>query len=262
MISKRVLEKLYRRYNRRKYVHPDPLEFLYGYPDVRDREIAGFIASILAYGRVAQILKSVGTVLDKMGPSPYAFLKEKSTSSLAAIFLGFRHRFTADTGLVSVLTSMKKVISRYGSLNRCFVAGMRDSDETVLPALQKFSTELMCNDSYLVPSPERGSACKRLNLFLRWMVRKDAVDPGGWMGVPASKLIMPLDVHIAKIGCELRLTKRKSPGMGMALDITASFQELTPEDPVKYDFVLTRFGIRDDLHMDTLLRPFCSRLQG
>ena len=248
-----TLDGLYRKYNRKKYVSPDPLQFLYDYPDVRDREIVALIASSLAYGRVAQILKSVENVLKKMGPSPYTFLGRASTRSLSKVFCGFKHRFTTATELVSLMRGMRKLVSEYGSLNECFLTGLKKSHETILPALRNFVSKLDFDGNHLIPSPERGSACKRLNLFLRWMVRKDAVDLGGWCGISKSKLIVPLDTHMAKVGRALGLTQRKSADMKMALDITLSFRKLCTRDPVKYDFVLTRFGIRDDFDLKALL---------
>jgi uncharacterized protein (TIGR02757 family) len=253
MIGKAELDGIYRRYNRRQYVHPDPLEFLYRYPLLRDREIAGLIASSLAYGRVAQILKSVEAVLKHMGRSPSAFLRKSSAQELARTFRGFKHRFTTDIELVSLLSGMKCVVAEYGSLNDCFVAGFNATATSVLPALAKFAGELKCCGKYLIPVPASGSACKRLNLFLRWMVRKDAVDPGGWKGVPRDKLIVPLDTHMAKIGQALGLTGRRTADMRMAMEITDSFRKFAPGDPVKYDFALTRFGIRDDMNIADLL---------
>ena len=246
-IRKAALEKLYRRYNRRQYVHPDPLEFLYRYPAARDREIVALLAASLAYGRVSQILRSVQAVLDRLGKSPHDFVKHTSRKELAATFAGFRHRFTSAAGIVSLLEGTRRALSKYGSLNECFLRGFHSPDATVLPALEKFVAELGCRDRFLLPVPGNGSACKRLNLFLRWMVRKDAVDPGGWHGVPKSKLIVPLDTHMAQIGRTWRLTKRASPNMKMALDITRFFGKLAPKDPVRSDFALTRFGIRPEL---------------
>jgi uncharacterized protein (TIGR02757 family) len=253
MIGKAELDGLYRRYNRRQYVHPDPLEFLYRYPDLRDREIVGLIASSLAYGRVAQILKSVEAVLKHMGRSPAAFLRKSSSAQLARTFRGFKHRFTTDVELVSLLSGMKCVAEEYGSLNGCFLAGYNIGDESILPALAKFTAKLKCCGNYLIPVPESGSACKRLNLFLRWMLRKDAVDPGGWEGVSGDKLIVPLDTHMARIGQALKLTIRRTPDMRMALEITDSFRKFAPNDPVKYDFALTRFGIRSDMEIADLI---------
>ncbi len=97
----------------------------------------------------------------------------------------------------------------------------------------------------LLPSPGKGSACKRLNLFLRWMVRSDDVDPGGWSGVDAGKLIVPLDTHMHRMGLEVGLTRRKQADMQAALEVTRAFRTIAPEDPVRYDFALTRLGIHD-----------------
>ncbi|MDP7077871.1 MAG: TIGR02757 family protein, partial [Desulfobacterales bacterium] len=149
---------------------------------------------------------------------------------------------------------IKKIISRHGSLNLCFVAGLNRNDKTIIEALVKFVGKLNCSDRYLIPLPEKRGACKRLNLFLRWMVRKDAVDPGGWETVPKRKLIVPIDTHMARIGRMLGATMRKTADMKMALEITETFKKLAPRDPVKYDFALTRFGIRNDLQITALQR--------
>jgi len=255
-MDKNQLNRLYARYNLRKWVHPDPLEFLYDYPDLKDREIAGMVASSLAYGRVNQILKSVSTVLKEMKPSPYAFLKSATSVSLKHSFKDFRHRFTGGDDLAAMLLGIKRMIERHGSIYGCFLAGLNNNDETILPALSSLVKELMvpsngCSNS-LIPLPEKGSACKRLNLFLRWMVRKDRVDPGGWKKVSPAKLIVPLDTHMHRISTMLKMTARKSADMRTALEITNRFREILPEDPVKYDFSLTRLGIRDDVDIDQL----------
>ncbi len=247
MITRQALDRLYRRYNRVKYVHPDPLEFLFRYEDLRDREIAGLVASSLAYGRVAQILKSVEAVLGRMGRSPRRFVTATSPRTIAAMCAGFKHRVTTGCDMAELLVGIRNAVRTHGSLNECFMAGLGAHDETVLPAMVCFTRELGCTAPHLIPDPAKGSACKRLNLFLRWMVREDAVDPGGWHGVPREKLIVPMDTHMARISRELGFTRRKSADMTAALEVTSAFRAFAPEDPVKYDFVLTRFGIRPDL---------------
>ena len=253
---KKKLDTLYNQYNRRRYVHPDPLEFLYSYKEIREREIVGIIASSLAYGRVAQILKSVSLVLDKMNPSPYLFLNNSTYKSIYSTFDGFKHRFAGSGELAALLLGIKNVIVRFGSLHECFLAGFSEDDETVIPAMTFFSTQLATGDNkpgHLVAMPEKGSSCKRMNLFLRWMVRKDRVDLGGWGGIPLPKLIIPLDIHMHRISLALNLTKRKQANMHTALEITSGFRKIVPDDPVKYDFALTRFGIRDDLDIDCVI---------
>ncbi|MDP3283211.1 MAG: DUF2400 family protein, partial [Desulfobacterales bacterium] len=143
MNIKNNLDKLYLKYNKREYVHPDPLEFLYNYRDIRDREIAGFIASSLAYGRVAQILNSVSGVLDKMGSSPYAFIKNSTLSSLGKTCCGFKHRFAGDENLTAMLTGLKQVLDEYGSLYGCFLKGVGKKDETILNGLGFFTGKII-----------------------------------------------------------------------------------------------------------------------
>lgn len=246
-IDKDKLDGLYDRYNRRRYVHPDPLEFLYSYKTPEDLEIAAMVASSLAYGRVAQITASVSKVLDTMGASPFIFLSRSSNAMLYDAFEGFVHRFATGKTLSCLLIGIKRTVGRYGSLNACFLSGYRNEDETVFSGLRFFVHALTaaCDQSphHLMALPERGSACKRLNLFLRWMVRQDAVDPGGWRGIPASKLIIPLDTHMHAFGLKAGMTCRRQADMRTALEITAAFKKVAPEDPVRYDFVLTREGI-------------------
>lgn len=251
---------MYDRYNHREFVHPDPLEFLYEYPVPDDREVAAVVASSLAFGRVAHILKSVSTVLLAMGPSPAGFLASSSTRSLGLAFKGFKHRWTTGEQLAGTLAGVRRVIEEHGSLNACFISGLAPDDETVVPALCAFSRELSLargsggpSCEYLLPSPEGGSACKRMNLLLRWMVRCDEVDPGGWTGVPASKLVVPIDTHMHRIGLAMGFTKRKQADLRAALEITAAFAEIAPDDPVRYDFCLTRLGIRGGSSMGEFL---------
>ena len=256
-INKQQLEHLYDLYNSRKWVHPDPLEFLYNYSDSRDIEIAGLIASSLAYGRVSQILKSVSSVLGKMGSSPYDFLVSATPASLGRIYSDFRHRFTTGEELTLMLIGAKSVIVRFKSLYNCFLSGFSDQDDTVLNGLSFLVNELRSGSdgqkNSLLALPEKGSACKRWNLYLRWMVREDRVDPGGWAGISPSRLIIPLDTHMHRICLLMGLTGRKNAGMQTALEITEAFKEIEPKDPVRYDFALTRLGIRDDADLDAFL---------
>lgn len=248
--------RLYETYNHREFVHPDPLEFLYGYDDPLDREMVGLIAACLAYGSVHQILKTVRSVLERLG-SPNRSLAGATKRSLLDAFKDFKYRFTTGEELATMLYGVKKVLERHGSLHECFCEGFSPEQETVIPALSAFVQELSAvfdgRPRSLLPSPDRGSACKRLNLFLRWMVRCDDVDPGGWNTVPASKLIVPLDIHMHRISLQLGLTRRKQADLKTAFEITAAFRAIEPHDPVRYDFCLTRLGIRDDLTPEEFL---------
>lgn len=250
---KEKLEHYYTLYNKRKFVHPDPLEFLYKYSQKKDIEIAGIIASSLAFGRVAQILKSVSFVLDIMDSSPSVYLQNTSCISIKKDFKGFVYRFVREKEIVALLCALKNLLSEFHSLEECFTCGVSREDETVFNGLVSFDEALnkRSDDSfgYLFADPLKGSGCKRMNLFLRWMVRKDEVDLGLWEKIQPSKLIIPVDTHMHKIALKLHVTQRKQPNMKTALDITKGFKALCPDDPVKYDFSLTRFGIRDEMSL-------------
>ena len=254
--KKAVFERLYDDLNRRKYVSPDPLQFLYDYEDSADREIVGLVASSLAYGRVAQILKSVDKVLSAMD-GPKKFLESSSFREIKSCFKNFKHRFTTGEHLARMLYAAKRANEEYGSLEACFESGIEDGDPTVLQAMSLFTTEMdgLAEKplGYLLPTPDGGSACKRFNLFLRWMGRKDAVDSGGWKCLDPSLLVIPLDTHMYQICSKLGFTKRKQANLKTAVEITDAFRKICPADPVKYDFALTRLGIRTDTDLDGFL---------
>ena len=257
---KEKLDCLYARYNRPEYIDPDPLLFLYNYRDKQSREIAGFTAACFAYGRVEMIMKTVGRILDTLGPEPGAFLAASSKEDLAHLFAGFRYRFADHTHLVNLLMGLKDVMARFSSLEDCFNTGLDRNDETVLSGLSFLSDQIRDSRdiSHLLADPSKSSACKRSHLFLRWMVRKDRVDPGGWDTVPPARLIIPLDRHMFTAGTLLGFTSRKSADLKTALEVTQGFRELDADDPVKYDFCLTRFGIRRDLTMSALAAFVCA----
>lgn len=257
------LNGLYDRFNRREFVSPDPLEFLYRYDDPRDREIVGLIASFLAYGRVGQILESVRAVLRRLDPGPARHVARSTRQSLRRAFACFRHRFTTGEEVALTLFGAKCVIERFGSLQACFEAGMGRNDATVLPALTFLVEELnrgfRGRRNTLLPSPRAGSACKRLLLFLRWMIRHDEVDPGVWTGIPTCRLLVPLDTHMHRMCRALGFTTRKQATLRTAVEVTAVFREIAPCDPARYDFPLTRLGIRDDIDCVDLLQSLHAR---
>lgn len=249
MELRQYLDSLYLKYNRREYISPDPLECVLQYADPADREAAGLFAACIAFGSVKQILGSLRPVFRAM-PHPREDILRRSHSHWERQFRGWRHRFVSDVDLLRLISGIRRALGLHGSLEKCFASALSDADETIIPALQSFVGELRAPHpglrNYLLPSPADGSACKRLNLYLRWMVRCDAVDPGVWTSVPASKLVIPLDTHMHRVARELRLTSRRQADLKTALEITGRFRQISPEDPVRYDFALTRPGIRGD----------------
>ncbi|MBI5725528.1 MAG: TIGR02757 family protein [Planctomycetes bacterium] len=245
------LEELYLRYNHRRYVHPDPLEFLYGYDDPADVEVAGLIAAGLAYGRVRQILASVRKALDRLGPNPAGFVRKTSTGRFEKTFADFKHRFTTGRQMAGLLAGIKKTLADHGSLEACFAGELRAGGESdVMAGLSGLVDRLDKPAGGLVrqflSDPVRGSACKRLHMFLRWMIRSDGVDPGTWRTASPSALLVPLDTHMFRLARALGATARTAADLRAAREITAAFAAVQPDDPVKYDFCLTRIGIRGE----------------
>lgn len=214
------------------------------------------LASSLAYGRVSQILKSVSHVLERMGPSPRAFVERAERRSLEDAYGGFKHRFSDDVDLIDLILGMRDVIRIHGSLDGALALSVMEG-KTGMAGVRSFVNLILRSGrrdrNTLLPRPDGGSACKRLMLYLRWMVRYDEVDPGGWTSLSPSDLVVPLDTHMHRISLSLGFTRRKSGDMRTAEDITAFFRSIRPDDPVRYDFALTRFGIRSDMDVDDLI---------
>jgi uncharacterized protein (TIGR02757 family) len=239
-------EDLYGRANHHRFIYPDPLHFVYCYETKQDRELAGFIASSLAFGRVSQINKTLQNLFRRIG-RPTHYLKSRRLSSMRSDFVDFRHRFAKDVDVMVLLVALKRTIQTYGSLSSCFERGGESADVTLYPALaafvQRMKEFMEGRSTFLLPDPGKGSALKRLNLFLRWMIRHDRVDPGVWKGLPKAKLIIPLDTHMYRACLNVGFTQRKQPNLRTALEVTECFRCINPEDPVKYDFALTRMGM-------------------
>jgi len=256
---KRALDRLYRRYNRPEAA-TDPIEIVRRYPDPADREVVGFCAAALAFGRVASVMRTIEDLLDRLGPSPSSFVRRFDPGRDGPGLAPLGHRWTRAPDFVALLWILRNMLESAGSIERFFLDGDPTRTPDVGRALESFSARACSIDlspaygvvparpgaAYFFPRPSAGSACKRLNLFLRWMARRDQVDLGVWTGVSPSRLIVPLDTHVIRVGRCLRLTDRRSPGWRMAVEITESLRVLDPADPVKYDFSLCHLGMTNE----------------
>jgi uncharacterized protein (TIGR02757 family) len=255
---RRRLDALYLQYDHR-HVTPDPLEFVRAQASVPDREVVGLIASSLAYGNVTQIKKSIGFVVGALGPGPADGVRRLDPRSARERLGGFKHRFNDARDVACLLFFIRQMTEAHGSVEGFFAAGDDPSSADVAPGLTSFTARALALDHgglygrgplprdagvrFFFPSPESGSACKRLNLFLRWMVRRDSVDLGVWSRVSPARLVMPLDAHVFAIARRVRLTRYRSPGWPMALDLTRRLRRFDAQDPVKYDFAFHRMGL-------------------
>ena len=260
-VLKRQLDLLYKTFDL-KFLATDPLEFVHRYKTPEDREIVGLVSSCLAYGRVETIKKSIEAVMCSVGPSPYRFTMRFDPVRDSSTFEGFIHRFNNGRDIRALFYFMRQMIEKAGSIKGFFLKGYSSGDKNVKGALVSFSSNALALDSvpvyksmilppkagvrFFFPSPSDNSACKRLNLYLRWMVRRgDALDFGIWKEVDPARLVMPLDTHIARISRNIGLTSRATPDWKMAEEITTALAAFDPSDPVKYDFALCRLGILD-----------------
>lgn len=246
------LENAYQKYRGLQNI-ADPVNFPSAFSSKTDKELTAFISALFAFGNITAMNKFLAGFFSKMGTSPAEFLMETKPSELKKIFAGFKYRFYSESDITALL-HICRLLLKEGGLEYRFRQGYSDTDPNALNMIHHFSgefkklalkqnKELSGGLKFMVPTSEHKGAAKRLNLFLRWMVRNDEVDFGLWQWFPKNKLIIPLDTHIYRAALELGLTQRKSPDLRTALEITDALRQFSPEDPLKYDFALCHFMI-------------------
>lgn len=253
---KYTLDRFYREYNFRERIFHDPIEFPHRYRNREDIEVSGFIASCLAYGKVELFKPVVEKILSLMGKHPSSFLRDFDVRKERQRFT-FKYRFNESLDILCLLFIMHELLEKYSSVETAFKNYYASDDPDTGKGITGLAAEIMSINTSVIygrnirphgmthffPSPAKGSACKRMNLFLRWMVRDRDIDFGIWKGIPRNKLVIPLDVHIAKISQCLGFTTRTSADWKAAREITEALKKLAPDDPLKYDFALCHHGI-------------------
>jgi len=234
----------------------DPVELVHAYSDPLDIEVAGLLCAALAYGRVDLFKPRLAALLTALGPSPAAIARDARPRELLDKCAGFSYRMTGPCDVACLLHGAGRILREHGSLGACFSARFHQTG-SVREALGDLVDELCAADftpllgqrgptrrlKHLLPHPARGSACKRLNLFLRWMIRgPDGVDFGLW-DVPEEALVVPLDTHVHRIGRFIGLTRRRDLSWKTAEEVTQRLRSLDPRDPVRFDFALSHLGI-------------------
>ncbi|MDR3665706.1 MAG: TIGR02757 family protein [Ignavibacteriaceae bacterium] len=252
MKLKDKLENHYKAFGKSK-ISPDPLEMLHIFENDMNKEVMGFISSIYAYGNIKQIIRSQEKILMSSEYNPYKFilnLSHKDENKLSFI----THRFYTGNDTIKLFRTLSYIYNEYGSIKNHFLKYYTQNDKNLKNAIEGFSSSIINflikkkaltqGTRFMFPLPSAGSACKRMNLFLRWMIRKDELDFGIWDEIPTSKLIIPVDTHIARICKELKLTKLNNVSWKMAEEITDNLRKFDPNDPVKYDFAICHIGMR------------------
>ncbi|MCC5847566.1 MAG: TIGR02757 family protein [Verrucomicrobia bacterium] len=244
---KEALEALYHAYNHARYRAGDPVSYVWQYPDPADREVAAWIAAALAYGRVASILNSLDDLSRRWEHQPAAFLRQASDREMRKALSGFVHRWTRGEHVLGMLAGWRELTS-----SQDLPARLAAHPHGYRAALDGIRTDLLAcapeDPDHLFPNPAGPGACKRLAMWLRWMTRKDEIDPGLWADTLApARLWVPLDTHMFRISRRLGLTRRKSPDGEAARRITAAYARICPEDPLRYDFGITRLGMKQPM---------------
>jgi uncharacterized protein (TIGR02757 family) len=243
-LLKENLDRLYREINRPEFIQKDPVQFPHRYKSGPDREIAAFLAATIAWGRRDLILKSAEKMFAVLGSSPYAFvMKGEGFAKLPENSRGLNiHRTFFEGDLRYFCKGLKACYTKYGSLENLFA-----SASGIWEGMEVFRETMAAGNNGLfskhIAGPASGSACKRINLALRWLVRREGpVDLGQWKSIPPSSLFIPLDLHVGRTARRLGLLERKANDKKAVVSLTEKLRAFCPEDPVKYDLALFAYS--------------------
>jgi uncharacterized protein (TIGR02757 family) len=258
---KPILEQLYASRSQ-AHLANDPLSFCHRYRNPEDREVVGLISACFAYGNVKIIRRNLEQIFSLMGDSPRRFIEHFTPHEGLALYPRFKHRFNDGRDLCALLLACRIMLEEANSIEGWMLRFHDESRADVTETLSGFSAAVKSLDlsavfgcegipegsyfPFFFPSPATGSACKRMCMYLRWMVRPDdGIDLGLWKGISPAQLVIPVDAHIQRICRFLGFTHRKQADWRMACEITAALRRLDPADPVKYDFSLCHLGISE-----------------
>lgn len=242
MITKTELDKLVAKYETVDFIKDDPIQFIHRGKSKEESELLGFIASLFAYGNRKVFIKKLEEIFDKANGDIVGFIKNGDFSSLK----GIEYRFSKENDIIPIFGILHKLYNESNGLEELFEYGYNSPriDKTVVDYFYSNAPKTAGQGFYhMIPNPDNGGAMKRMNMFLRWMVRKGPVDLGIWEFMKPKDLLIPLDVHVARVSREMGLLKRKSNDYRAVLELMEPLREFCPDDPVKYDFAMFAFGI-------------------
>lgn len=249
------LERKLKQYNQPDFIASDPISVPHAFSKKQDIEIMGFFAALFAWGQRVTIINKCKDLIQRMQGEPFEFVKGHSEQDLKKL-VGFRHRTFNDTDLLYVISFLKYWYGNHPSLESAFSGGLKPSDSNIEPALNYFRTQFFAHAEAPgrtrkhISAPVQNSACKRLNMYLRWMVRNDnkGVDFGLWESIKTRQLVCPLDVHVQRVALELGLLQRSQSDWKAAVELTENLKTFDAHDPVKYDLALFGLGVEEGLN--------------
>jgi uncharacterized protein (TIGR02757 family) len=247
---KDFLDSKVEQYNQPSFIKDDPICIPNMFTKQQDIEIAGFFAAIFAWGNRTIIINKSKELLNRMDNAPYDFIQNHNETDLK-VLLGFKHRTFNDTDLLYFVHLLRHHYTNYATLESAFTRGMTKKDKDTGNALNGFFNYFFSLEDFPlrthkhIASPAKNSTCKRLSMFLRWMVRRDkkGVDFGIWKNISPSQLVCPIDVHVARVAYRFNLLTRNMIDWQAALELTGYLRKLDPKDPVKYDYALFGLGV-------------------
>lgn len=247
---KAFLDEKTEKFNQPSFIEFDPVSIPHSFTKKQDIEISGLFAAVLAWGKRKTIIRKCRELMEQMDNSPYDFVRNHTESDLKR-FLDFKHRTFNSTDALYFIEALRSLYTDHKSLESVFFTS--PSDETVEKGLIKFNQQFFAlpdsphRTRKHLPTPERKSTCKRINMYLRWMVRSDnnGVDFGIWKKIKPSQLICPCDLHVDRVARTLKIIKRKQTDWLTALELTSNLRKMDPIDPVKYDFALFGLGVEE-----------------
>ncbi len=242
MITQIELDKLQQEYENQDFIIDDPIRFCHRFKTQKDIEIAGFISSLVAYGRRDVFTKKLDDLFDLAQDEPHNFIVNFEPKILG----DFNYRFGKSYDFVLIFNILKDLYNNGSSLEELFKYGWENHENMFVPVSDYFysnTKQITQGFSFMIPDANKGSAMKRMCMYLRWMVRKSCVDLGVWDFMPKSDLLIPLDTHVARISRKLGLLTRKQNDFKAVKELTKNLKKYCPEDPTKYDFALFGYGI-------------------
>lgn len=244
MITKTELDKLVQQYETEDFIKDDPVRFPSRFKDKKDIEIAGFISSLVAYGRRDIFTKKLDQLFEIAQNEPHNFILNFESKVLG----DFNYRFGKSEDFALIFSILKELYTKNGGLEELFKYGYENSENMFIPVCDYFYSRVKTETQgfkFMIPNPRNGGAMKRMCMYLRWMVRKGPVDFGIWDFMPTSDLLIPLDVHVARISREVGLLNRTSNDFKAVLELTENLKKFDFNDPVKYDFAMFGYGINN-----------------